>query len=280
MISSRTEIAREAVASHYDELDQFYRDVWGEHVHHGLWLSGNETREQAVLQLVDHVAEQAGITSGSRVCDIGCGYGATAGVLAEQGADVTGITISAAQFGIAKQRQSSGGNLSFILGDWLTNELASASFDAAIAIESSEHMSDKPAFFTQAHRVLRSGGRLVVCAWLAAEDASNTAERWLLEPICREGRMPHLGTARSYQSLAEAAGLQMRNFDDVSRAAAPTWPAIARRLALKFMTDPRYLRFMFSQHARNRVFALTTLRIWLAYRLRALRYGVFTFAKD
>ena len=279
MISSRTEIAREAVASHYDELDHFYRDVWGEHVHHGLWLRGNETREQAVLQLVELVAAEAEIEAGSRVCDIGCGYGATARVLAERGANVTGITISSAQFNFAHQKQS-GGNPTFVVGDWLQNDFASESFDAAIAIESSEHMPDKPAFFAQAHRILRPGGRLVVCAWLAAEQASNAAERWLLEPICREGRMPHLGTPSEYRSLGESSGLKLHAFRDVTREVTPTWPAIARRLAIKLMTNPRYLRFLFSQHARNRVFALTTLRIWIAYRTGAMQYGVFTFVKS
>ena len=279
MISSRSEIAAEAVASHYDELDHFYRDVWGEHVHHGLWLRGDESRDEAVLQLVELVAEQAQITSGSRVCDIGCGYGAAARLLASRGADVTGMTISPAQFGIAQQMGGSSRNPAFLLGDWLTNDLPGGSFDAAIAIESSEHMPDKPAFFAQAHRVLRRNGRLVICAWLAAEKPSRSAEKWLLEPICREGRMPHLGSASDYQSLANNAGFQLARFHDVTRQVERTWPAIVNRLLAKFATEPRYLRFLFSRHARNRVFALTILRIWIAYRVNAMRYGVFTFVK-
>ncbi|MBA2408238.1 MAG: hypothetical protein H0V62_00115, partial [Gammaproteobacteria bacterium] len=53
-----------AVAAHYDELDLFYREIWGEHVHHGLWRGGNETPEQATLALVQRVAELARIVSG------------------------------------------------------------------------------------------------------------------------------------------------------------------------------------------------------------------------
>ena len=33
-------------------------------------------------------------------------------------------------------------------------------------------------------------------------------------------------------------------------------------------------------HAHNRIFALTILRIWIAYRIGAMRYGVFTFVKQ
>jgi tocopherol O-methyltransferase len=47
----------------------------------------------------------------------------------------------------------------------------------------------------------------------------------------------------------------------------------------KFATEPHYLRFLFSTHAKNRVFVLTILRIWLAYSVGAMRYGIFSFVK-
>lgn len=280
VISSRRRIAGEDVAFHYDELDPFYRDVWGDHVHHGLWLRGDETHEQAVLQLAELVGERARITEGTLLCDIGCGYGATARMLASRGAKVTAITISPAQFSVARQRQDGEANPRFVLGDWLTNELLSESFEAAIAIESSEHMPDKSRFFQQAGRVLRPSGRLVICAWLAAEKPNRWATTWLLEPICREGRMPHLASASEYESLARDAGLRLEKFEDITRQVERTWPAIVRRLLARFAKDPRYLRFLLSPHAKNRVFAITIPRIWIAYRASAMRYGVFTFVKS
>ena len=30
------------VARHYDKLDELYRQVWGEHVHHGGWFPGDD----------------------------------------------------------------------------------------------------------------------------------------------------------------------------------------------------------------------------------------------
>ena len=33
----------DGAASHYDDLDQFYREIWGEHVHHGVWFTGKES---------------------------------------------------------------------------------------------------------------------------------------------------------------------------------------------------------------------------------------------
>ena len=273
------QVTREAVASHYDELDHFYRDLWGEHVHHGLWLRGNETREEAVLQLVDLVEREAAIQAGARVCDIGCGYGATARVLASRGANVTAITISAAQFAFAQSKRA-GANPQFVLGDWLANNLPTEAFDSAVAIESSEHMPDIARFFAEAYRVLRAGGRLVVCAWLSADAPSPSAKRWLLEPICREGRMPNMGSVGDYRSLGENNGFQRVRFQDISARVAHTWPAIIRRMLGKLVTTPRYAKFLFNRHAHNRIFALTILRIWFAYKTGAMRYGVFTFVKN
>jgi tocopherol O-methyltransferase len=138
-------------------------------------------------------------------------------------------------------------------------------------------MSDKLMFFSQAHRVLRPGGRFVVCAWLAADNPSPTAERWLLEPICREGRMPQMGTVADYERIGSTEGFTLDRHEDVTAKVARTWPTIARVFARKLASRPAYLRFLLDRHARNRIFALTVFRIWLAYRTGAMRYGVLTF---
>ena len=287
MIASRQEIRNADVARHYDELDRFYRDIWGEHVHHGLWLRGDETRAQAVRQLAVLVAREAAVGQGSRVVDIGCGYGATSQLLAEEyGAEVTGITISEAQHAIAQARAAACHTLhthhishpAYLLGDWLTNTLPAESFDAAIAIESSEHM-DKPGFFAQAWRVLRPGGRLVVNSWLSREAPTAHQQRWLLEPICREGRMPHLGTESDYRRLAADAGFAIERFQDVTRQIARTWPMIVRVFLWNLLRKPAYLRFILDPGSQNAIFGLTIVRLWIAFRTGAMRYGVFTLIK-
>ena len=93
--------------------------------------------------------------------------------------------------------------------DWLDNGLPDAAFDRAYAIESSEHMVDKARFFAEAQRVLKPGGRFVVCAWLEGEDATPWQVRHLLEPICREGRLPSMGSRADYEALAAAAGFRL-----------------------------------------------------------------------
>ncbi|MEA3549220.1 class I SAM-dependent methyltransferase [Pseudarthrobacter sp. C1] len=265
-----------AVADHYDELDPIYRRVWGEHVHHGLWATGRETPGEAVEALVDTVGDRLGLIPGQACVDIGCGYGSTARRLAlTRGVRVTGFTLSAEQDRYANAHPEPGVDIQ--VRDWLANGLADASVDAAWAIESSEHMVDKPRFFAEAHRVLSPGGRLVICAWLAGTDASGWKVRHLLEPICREGRLPSMGTREEYEAMATAAGFELIGFEDVSRRVARTWPICARRLMKALLTDRETRRLALG--ARNRNSFLGIPRLILAYRTGAMRYGIFTLAK-
>ena len=80
MIIPAKEQTSAAVAQHYDDLDPFYRELWGDHVHHGLWTTGLENPAQAVENLIACVARRLELDPGQHVCDAGCGYGApTAG---------------------------------------------------------------------------------------------------------------------------------------------------------------------------------------------------------
>jgi tocopherol O-methyltransferase len=265
------------VSGHYDELDYAYRDIWGEHVHHGYWVTGRETPEEATEALVRLVADRLAVEPGQEVCDIGCGYGATAAwMAAHRQAKVTGFTISEAQARIASARPG----LAIHCRDWLDNGLPDACFDRAYAIESSEHMVDKPRFFAETARVLRPGGRLVICAWLATEQPTAWEIRHLLEPICREGRLPSMGSRSDYEKMAAEAGFSLLGYDDISRDVSRTWAICLRRTAARFFTDPALRRLVLSQTTRNRSFLLSLPRLLWALRSGAMRYGVFVWQKS
>lgn len=265
MIVARGGVAPRAVSEHYDSLDRWYQSIWGEHVHHGLWPAPGDPAEH----LADHVADLAGIGSGTRMADAGCGYGATLRRLRDvRGAVGTGFTLSPAQAARAS-------DLDVRVGDWLVNDLPPESCDAVIAIESVSHMADPGAAFAQAARVLRPGGRLVVCDWLARSERSAWRDGALLEPICREGRLPAMRTAAEYGALMAGAGLRVESFADESRRVSRTWTICLRRTALLLARDPSARAFLISAANPDRVFALTMLRILAAYGTRAMVYGVF-----
>ena len=266
-----------AVAEHYDELDPFYREIWGEHVHHGLWWTGRETPDEAVEVLIAHLAATLALRPGQHVCDIGCGYGATAEWLAEHhGVHVMGVTLSSAQLRQAERRTAGSPLLQFMRQDWLANTFEDGAFDDVIAIESSEHMADKQRFFDEAYRTLRPAGRLAIYAWLARDKARPWEERLLLEPICREGRLPGMGTEAEYREWAETAGFVVDGIEDLSLKVRRTWALCAGRVAKKLLTHSRYRRYLLDARSKNRIFALSLPRIWLAYATGSMRYGLLT----
>ena len=90
------------IIKHYDAISPYYRSLWGEHLHHGYWIRGDESKEKAQLQLIEHLAQLAGVKPGSEILDIGCGLGASTLYLAKNyKAAVTGITISEVQVEMA-----------------------------------------------------------------------------------------------------------------------------------------------------------------------------------
>lgn len=281
MIESARAETPETVASHYDELDAFYREIWGLHVHHGYWESGRETSQEATEQLLKHLFREVPISPGANICDIGCGYGETSRYLAKRyRAHVTGYSVSQAQIDLANRMKddATGPFLEFHCEDWSTNQLPSASMNVALAIESTEHMPDLRNFFEQAYRVLKPGGRLQICAWLSKETPSPLEMKWLLEPICSEGRM-RLGTPSEYSRLIEQVGFGSQSFEDVTPRVKKTWTLCLQRLAWKLLTDSKYARFLIQAPSRNKMFVQSLLRIRVAYETGSMRYGVFSITK-
>jgi len=273
-ISGTTASDEASVAGHYDALDAFYREIWGEHVHHGLWLSGDESVAEATRAMIDLVAAWACLpANGGVVADAGCGYGGTSRVLAAaHGCDVLGFTLSDAQAAWAREQ---GGGPRYEVRSWLANGLDDASCDAVVAIESLSHMVDKPRAFGEAARVLKPGGRLVLVDWLACDKPSALQRHALLGPIAREGRLPTLHPLGDYVAFAAAAGLDVLHTEDFrDRAPHRTWSIVARRLVRRMATDAEARRYLLGPDNPDRIFALSLARIPLALRTGTLRLAM------
>ena len=54
------------IVEHYDLISPYYRSLWGEHLHHGYWIRGDESKEKAQIQLIEHLAQLARVKPGLR----------------------------------------------------------------------------------------------------------------------------------------------------------------------------------------------------------------------
>jgi tocopherol O-methyltransferase len=277
MIFPRHSPCPEEIAEHYDSLDQFYRDVWGDDLHHGYWSEGNESTPVAIAALEKEIADLATISEGDRVCDVGCGYGTTASRLAGQrGAIVTGWTVSPAQQEAATQLAETVPDgtpkPTFLCRDWMENTLPADSCDAVISIECFSHIPDKAAFLGEAARLLKPGGRLALSDWAAASTTRPWQRRFLLEPICYEGRLAGLADRNELRAMLEGAGLEITCLRDIGKEVRKTWRIITWRLFRKTLSDPRYRKFLFENLKSDRIFALTILRLLAGYGTGCLEY--------
>jgi ubiquinone/menaquinone biosynthesis C-methylase UbiE len=99
---------------------------------------------------------------GETVLDIGSGPGFLADEMAaEVGPEgaVHGVDPSESMLAIARRRQTP---VRYATGDALALPFADATFDAAVATQVYEYVPDMPAALTEARRVLRPGGRLLI----------------------------------------------------------------------------------------------------------------------
>ena len=153
-------------AAHYDRVTAAWGLLLGPELHYGVFDGADEPLEVATGRLTTLMVEAAGFEAGQRVLDVGCGTGAPACRLAsEHGVEVVGITTSAVGVAAARTRAAETGvsGVSFEVRDGTDNGLPDASFDRVWVLESSHLMPDRAALVDECARVLRPGGRVVLC---------------------------------------------------------------------------------------------------------------------
>lgn len=102
----------------------------------------------------------APLTARRKVLDAGCGVGWGTALLAEQGAEATGVDLSPLAIGEARRRH--GAVAEFELGDLCQMPFDDDSFDAVVSFEAIEHVGDTDRAMREMHRVLRPGGLLLI----------------------------------------------------------------------------------------------------------------------
>jgi cyclopropane fatty-acyl-phospholipid synthase-like methyltransferase len=169
----------ETVGTWLDNFSALFDLILGRSHHAGAWepddsperaaANGESTRDQlwrAQERLVDKLSSLLGLRAGQHLLDIGCGSGRTALQLATKAqVRVTGCTVSRAQVAAANERAREAGLadlVTFEFADGMNLSYPDESFDAAWAVESFDHISDRARAFREIHRVLRPGGRALV----------------------------------------------------------------------------------------------------------------------
>lgn len=207
----------------YDRTSPYYQSLWGAHIHHGYWISGEETKETAQNQLIEHVARAAGFGPGCKILDVGCGFGGSSIYLAKKyGAEATGITISPIQVEMARKAAATEGvSAKFILMD--AEEMKfEQTFDVVWSVESISHYQQKGRFFASAAQCLNSGGTLAITDWFKKESLTKREYEKFIQPI-EKGMLVEMDTMEDYMAILRSNGFQVTRQEILNKNCAKSW---------------------------------------------------------
>jgi cyclopropane-fatty-acyl-phospholipid synthase len=204
------------IHAHYDLGNGFYRLWLDQTMNYSSALFGGDLTQpmaQAQDAKVRRALTQAGVKSGDRLLEIGCGWGALAEMASvERGAQVTGVTLSNEQLGYARERLQKLGvapPADLRLQDY--RDIDDAPFDAICSIEMMEAVGREywPTYFGAVSKLLKPGARaciqsIVIDDALYARYVGSTD--FIQQYIFPGGCLP---CPRVFQEQAKAAGLEV-----------------------------------------------------------------------
>jgi tocopherol O-methyltransferase len=211
------------IIEHYDRVSPYYRSLWGEHLHHGYWIRGDESKEKAQLQLIEHLAQLANVKPGSDILDIGCGFGASSLYLAKHyNATVTGITISPVQVEMAiKAAARERLDAKFLLMDAEAMDFQKR-FDILWSVESISHYEHREEFFASAAKLLKPGGLFALTDWFKRENLTRAETKKFIDPI-EKGMLVDLQVMDDYEHFLTSNNLQVMHREILNKNCAKTW---------------------------------------------------------
>jgi tocopherol O-methyltransferase len=233
----------EAIVGYYDETWLDYRMLWLNRdnlaVHFGYTDGSTRSHTDALKNMNRVLADRVRIQPGERVLDAGCGIGGSSlWLAAERSARVVGITLAARQVTMARSHAARRGltdRVHFEVADFTATPFPDASFDIVWAVESLCHAPRKAAFYQEAARLLRPGGRVVVADFIRAARPLDPTGEQLLHEWLDGWAVPDIDTPAEQLGHLAAAGFTDVRLDDVT---VHTRPSLRRLYRMAYWTYP------------------------------------------
>jgi tocopherol O-methyltransferase len=208
----------------YDSGSQLYLDAYGENIHDGYYVTGEETASEAQEYLVKLLAEKAQIKPGSKILDVGCGVGGSSLWLAKNlDAITTGITISPVQARLARALvDEAGANSKFEVMDAERMHF-DEKFDVIWVVAAITHFPAQEKFIKSASRYLKPTGKFVIFDWMAADGVKDTVKDRYLKPVSRRMLLAGLFPMKSYAFWLKKSGHSVTYAEDITTHTIKTW---------------------------------------------------------
>lgn len=234
--------SRRNIMAHYDLGNNFYAHWLDDQMIYSsaLFATPDDTLEAAQARKLARITDLLHAQPGAKILEIGCGWGALATRLGEEGAHVTGLTLSPAQAVFARDRLAAAGlekNCEIALRDYREE---TGVYDHIVSIEMLEAVGEDywPLYFAALRDRLKRGGRAVLQVITIAEERFESYRRspdFIQSHIFPGGMLP---TKTAIAREAQKAGLRLSHSEyfgpSYTRTLAhwqerfsQSWPAIA-----------------------------------------------------
>jgi cyclopropane-fatty-acyl-phospholipid synthase len=201
---SSTEQSRDNIAHHYDLSNELFRLFLDPTLSYSSALFSAEELERgpdrvdlevAQGRKIERLLDRAGVGAGTRLLEIGSGWGELAIRAARRGATVTTITLSTEQQALARRRIAEAGLADRVSVELVDYRQVAGEYDAVVSVEMIEAVGWQywPAYFETIDRVLAPGGRVAVQAITMPHDrmlATRHTYTWINKYIFPGGFLP------------------------------------------------------------------------------------------
>lgn len=217
--------SRKNIEAHYDLSNDLFAEFLDPSMtYSSAWFeSAEQDLEAAQMRKIDAILDDAHVGAGTRVLEIGSGWGALAIRAARRGAKVTTITLSSEQAAFARRRFAEAGvDVDLQLVDYreVTGE-----YDAIVSVEMIEAVGEEywATYFATIDKLLAPGGRVAIQAITMAHHrylATRNSYGWIQKYIFPGGLIPSLEAID--RTLHEHTSLTVTNRRSLGRHYART----------------------------------------------------------
>ncbi|HXA90418.1 MAG TPA: class I SAM-dependent methyltransferase [Mycobacterium sp.] len=201
--SANRDQARRNVAEHYDLSNDLFAEFLDETMTYSCALFAQlpartpKWPDLAAAQRdkIDRLLDVAGVQDGSRVLEIGTGWGELSIRAASRGAHVRSVTLSAEQQHLARLRVAAAGLSDSVQIDLCDYRDAEGCYDAVVSVEMIEAVGYHawPRYFATLEQLVRPGGRVAIQAITMPHErmlASRNTRTWIQKYIFPGGLLP------------------------------------------------------------------------------------------
>ncbi len=220
---------------YYDSgsADAFYHQVWGGvDIHVGIYAAADEPIAAASRRTVERLAARLdGWGAGSRLVDLGSGYGGPARYLAERlGFEVTCLNLSEVQNDRNRQQNRRRGlaeQVRVVAGSFESMPFFDdGGFDLAWSEDALVHSGDRARVLAEVDRVLRPGGEFLFTDLMQSPSCPPS----VLAPILERIHLDSLGSFAGYRGTARRLGWQELAVVDLSSHLATHYARVLQEL--------------------------------------------------